>query len=353
MFRKKAHQHDGHHHHHGHDHGHDYHEHEEHDDHGHTHGVIDPSIITTERGIWAIKWSFLGLMVTALLQVGVVVISNSVALLSDTIHNFGDAATAIPLWIAFSFARLKPSKRFTYGYGRVEDLAGIAIVFMILFSAIIAGYESINRFFNPKTVEHLWVVAAASIIGFIGNEGVAIFRIKVGKEIGSAALVADGYHARVDGWTSLAVLVGVIGIRFVHPLADPIVGVLITVAIFGIVLQSGKAVFTRLLDGVDTDVIDEINHAAHHVEGVEEVTDVRSRWIGHRLHAEVNIAVPPHLSVAEGHTIAKEVQHQLSHHLSYLSRAVIHIDPVEESGEHHHSIIEHSHDDLPTHSHVV
>ena len=362
MFRKKARQHDEHHHHHGHDHGHDHHDHEEHDDHGHshdhgehghTHGVIDPSIVTTERGIWAIKWSFLGLMVTAVLQVGVVVISNSVALLSDTIHNFGDAATAIPLWIAFSFARLKPSKRFTYGYGRVEDLAGIAIVLTILFSAIYAGYESINRFFNPKTVGHLWVVAAASVIGFIGNEGVAIFRIKVGKEIGSAALVADGYHARVDGWTSLSVLVGVIGIRFVHPIADPIVGVAITIAIFGIVLQSGKAVFTRLLDGVETDVIDEINHAAHHVEGVEEVTDVRSRWIGHRLHAEVNIAVTPHLSVAEGHTIAKEVQHQLFHHLSYLSRAVIHIDPVEESGEHHHSIMEHSHDGLPTHSHVV
>jgi cation diffusion facilitator family transporter len=191
------------------------------------------------------------------------------------------------------------------------------------------------------------------VIGFIGNEGVAIFRIKVGKEIGSAALVADGYHARVDGWTSLAVLAGAIGIWLGYPLADPIVGVLITIAIFGIVLQSGKAVFSRLLDGVETDVIDEINHAAHHVEGVEEVTDVRSRWIGHRLHAEVNIAVTPHLSVAEGHTIAKEVQHQLFHHLSYLSRAVIHIDPVEESGEHHHSIMEHSHDGLPTHSHVV
>ncbi len=357
MFRKKGHHHGGHHHHYHHGHGHDHHDHSghnpDHDEHGHTHGVIDPSIITTERGIWAIKWSFLGLMVTALLQVGVVVISGSVGLLADTIHNFGDAATAIPLWIAFSFARLKPSKRFTYGYGRVEDLAGIAIVLTILFSAVVAGWESINRFFNPKTVEHLWVVAAASVTGFIGNEGVAILRIKVGKEIGSAALIADGYHARVDGWTSLAVLAGAIGIWFGYPLADPIVGVLITIAIFGIVLQSGKAVFTRLLDGVETDVIDEINHAAHHVEGVEEVTDIRSRWIGHRLHAEVNIAVTPHLSVAEGHAIAKEVQHQLFHHLSYLSRAVIHIDPVEESGEHHHSIMEHHHDGLPTHSHVV
>jgi cation diffusion facilitator family transporter len=320
-------------HHHDHHHG----AHHEHGEHGHTHGVIDPSIATTERGIWAIKWSFAVLMVTALFQVGVVVISGSVGLLADTIHNFGDAVTAIPLWIAFMFARLKPSQRFTYGYGRVEDLAGVIIVLIITFSAIIAGYESVNRFFHPRLVEHLWIVVAASVIGFLGNEGVAIFRIKVGKEIGSAALIADGYHARVDGWTSLAVLAGAIGVWLGFPLADPIIGVLITVAILGIVVQSGKAVFTRMLDGVEPEVIDEIRHAAHHVPKVQAVTDVRSRWLGHRLHAEVNIAVASELPVAEGHAIAKEVQHQLFHHLSYLSRAVIHVDPVEESGERHHS----------------
>ena len=339
-------------HHHHHD-GHHLHHHHDPDGHGHAHGVIDPSITTTERGIWAIKWSFLGLMVTALLQVGVVLISGSVGLLADTIHNFGDAATAIPLWIAFMFARMKPSTRFTYGYGRVEDLAGIAIVLTILFSAIVAGHQSIDRFFHPKMVEHLGVVAAASVIGFLGNEGVAIFRIRVGKEIGSAALIADGYHARVDGWTSLAVLAGAIGVWLGYPLADPIVGILITIAIFGIVLQSAKAVFTRMLDGIEPDIIDEIKHAVRHVDSVEEVTDVRCRWLGHRLHAEVNVTVAPYLSVKEGHDIAKEVQHQLFHHLSYLSKAVIHIDPVEESGEKHHSIMEHSHDGLPVHSHVV
>jgi cation diffusion facilitator family transporter len=330
MFGKKEHSHrhdSGHHHHHGHNH--------EHGEHGHTHGVIDPSIATTERGIWAIKWSFAVLMVTAVLQVGVVIISGSVGLFADTIHNFGDAATAIPLWVAFLFARLKPSQRFTYGYGRVEDLAGVLIVLIITFSAIVAGYESVNRFFHPRVVEHLWIVAVASVVGFLGNEGVAIFRIKVGKEISSAALIADGYHARVDGWTSLAVLAGAIGVWLGFPLADPIIGVLITIAILGIVVQSGKAVFTRMLDGVEPEVIDEIRHAAHHVPKVKAVTDVRSRWSGHRLHAEVNIAVASELSVAEGHTIVKEVQHQLFHHLSYLSRAVISVDPFEESGEHH------------------
>lgn len=323
----------------------------EHESHGHTHGVIDPSIATTQRGIWAIKWSFLGLMLTALLQVVVVWFSGSVALLADTIHNFGDAATAIPLWIAFRLARWRPSQRFTYGYGRVEDLAGVVIVLIILLSAIVAAYEATDRLLHPRAVEYLWAVAAASLIGFLGNELVALFRIKVGKEIGSAALIADGYHARVDGLTSLAVLFGAIGVWLGYPMADPIVGLLITVAILGIVWQSGKAVFTRMIDGIEPEVIDEIKHASQHVTGVQDVTETRARWIGHRLHAEVNIAVAPELSVAGGHAIAHEVRHQLLHHLRYLSGAVIHVDPVEKSGERHHRIAPHSHDDLPVHSH--
>lgn len=319
--------------------------------HHHTHGVIDPSIATSERGVWAIKWSFVGLMATALLQSVVVFISGSVALMADTIHNFGDATTAIPLWIAFILAGWKPTKRFTYAYGRVEDLAGVVIVLIILFSAIVAGYESIDRFLHPRSVENLFAVIVAAVIGFLGNEIVAIFRIRVGREIGSAALIADGYHARVDGWTSLAVLFGVLGVWLGYPLADPIVGLLITATIIGIMWQSIKAIFTHLLDGVEPEVIDEIRHAAHRVSGVREVTEVRARWIGHRLHAEVNITVSPGLSVAEGHAISKEVHHQLLHHLSYISMTVIHVDPVEESGEHHHRVAEHSHDGLPLHSH--
>jgi cation diffusion facilitator family transporter len=322
-----------------------------HDAHVHAHGVIDPSVFTTQQGIWAIKWSFFGLLATALFQVVIVLLSGSVALLADTIHNIGDAATAIPLWIAFMLARRKPSKQFTYGYGRVEDLAGVAIVLTILFSAIVAGYVSINRFFHPQTVAHLWAVIVASAVGFLGNEAIAQFRIKVGKEIGSAALIADGYHARVDGLTSLAVLFGAVGVWMGYPLADPFVGLLITAAILRIVWESGKSIFIRLLDGVDPDVIDEIKHAVNHTQGVCNVAEVRVRWLGHRLHAEVNIAVSPELSVEEGHEIATEVRHQLLHHLRYLSTATIHIDPANASGEEHHRITEHAHGDLPAHSH--
>ena len=319
--------------------------------HSHTHGAIDPTIFTTQRGIWAVKWSFLGLVVTAVFQIIIVLLTGSVALLADTIHNIGDAATAIPLWIAFTLARRRPNKRFTYGYGRVEDLAGVAVVLTILFSAIFAGYKSIIRLFHPQTVEYLWVVIVASVIGFFGNEAVAIFRIRVGKEIGSAALIADGHHARVDGLTSLAVLFGAVGVWMGYPMADPLVGLIITVAIFRIVWESGKSIFTRLLDGVDPDVVDEIKHTVNHAPEVCDITEVRVRWLGHRLHAEVNIAVSPELSVEDGHDIAKEVRHQLLHHLRYLSNATIHIDPVNASGEEHHCITEHVHGDLPLHSH--
>ena len=230
----------------GHDHGHAGHDHGEH---GHTHGAVDSSIAASERGIWAVKWSFAGLMFTALLQLVVVLFSGSVALLSDTIHNFGDAATAVPLALAFALARLGASRRFPFGYGKAEDLAGVLVVLIILFSAAVVGYQAVERLFDPQPVGLLWAVAAASVIGFLGNEMVAVFRIRVGRDIGSAALVADGYHARTDGWTSPAVLLGAVGVWLGYPLADPVVGLLITVAILGIVWQSGKLVFTRLWTG--------------------------------------------------------------------------------------------------------
>jgi cation diffusion facilitator family transporter len=292
------------------------------------------------------------LMATALIQTAAVSYSGSVALLADTIHNFGDAATAIPLWIAFALAHRRASKQFTYGFGRVEDLAGLAIVLLILFSAIVSGYASINRLFHPQVVDHLWAVALASLIGFVGNEAVAVYRCRTGQDINSAALVADGYHARVDGLTSLAVFIGAFGVWLGYPWADPLIGVIITFAILGIVWSSVKVVFCRLIDGVDPEVVDDVREAASHVTGVKEVTNVRVRWLGHQLHAEINLAVSDEISLKEGHEIAKEVQHQLIHHLSYLSGATVHVDPLKASGEEHHHLGEHRHGDLPLHLHL-
>lgn len=323
----------------------------EHASHDHTHGTLDPALLTTEKGIWAVKRSLVGLLATALTQAVVVAFTSSVALLADTIHNFGDAATALPLWVAFVMARKKPTARFNYGLGRLEDVAGIAVIFAMLASAGLAAYESLSRLLQPQEIHYLGVVAAASLIGFAGNELVALFRIRVGREIGSAALVADGYHARIDGITSLGVLLGVAGVWLGYPQADALVGLAITLVIFKIVWDSGKSLFTRLLDGIDPDVVDEVRHAARHVDGVLEVTEVRVRWLGHRLLADVNIAVTSALSVEQGHQIAHEVRHQLLHHLRYLANATIHVDPANASGEHHHRIADHAHDELPTHSH--
>ena len=293
--------------------------------HGHTHGSIDPTIATTTRGIWAIKWSFVVLAITSALQLVVVVISGSVALLADTIHNVGDAVTAIPLWIAFVLARRKPSKTFTYGLGRVEDLAGVAIVAIILFSAVFAAYQAVDRLIFPQSIEFIPWVVAAGIIGFLGNEAVAIFRIRVGREINSAALVADGYHARTDGFTSLAVVFGAIGVWLGFPLADPIVGLLITVAILGIVWQSSTAVFVRMLDGVDPAVTDEIRHAAAHVDGVREVLDVKARWLGHRLHADIGVRVLAEMPVADADRLAENLRHEMLEHIPALSAANVRV----------------------------
>jgi cation diffusion facilitator family transporter len=291
--------------------------------HGHTHGVVDSSIATTEIGVWAVKWSFAILVLTAALQMGVVVVSGSVALLADTIHNVADATTAIPLWIAFVLARRKPSATFTYGLGRVEDLAGLAVVGIILFSALVAGYEAIQRFVHPQPITALAWVAMAGVIGFIGNEAVAVFRIRVGRRINSAALIADGFHARTDGLTSLAVVLGALGVWLGFPLADPIIGLVITLTLFGIVWQSSRAVLIRMLDGVDPGIIREIRQAAEHVEGVTGLGQVQARWLGHQLYADVAIRVDDAIQVAAARRIAAEFRRQLFGHLPALADARI------------------------------
>lgn len=328
------------------------HDHDGHCDHDHVHGVVDPSILATKKGIATVKWSVAVLLATALIQAVVTSYSGSVALLAETIHNIGHVAVAIPLWIAFSLAHQRPSKEFTYGYGRIEDLAGLAIVLAILISGIIAGYESIDRLLHPQAVSHLFEVALAALIGFIGNEAVAMYRFRIGNEINSAALVADGNHARADGLASLAVFLGAIGVWMGYSWMDPFIGIIITAVILYIVWNSAKVVFCRLIDGVEPETVDEIKEAASHVEGVEEITDVRVRWLGHQLHAEVNLAVSDELSVKEGHEIAKEVRHQLMHHLCGLSGVTIHVDPLRASGEENHIIGEHVHGDIPLHLHI-
>jgi cation diffusion facilitator family transporter len=296
--------------------------------HGHQEAALDPNL-ATDKGIRALKISFAGLMITAAFQVGVVAISGSVALLADTIHNFSDALTAIPLGLAFWLSRRARNGRYTYGYGRAEDLAGVFIVLMIAFSAFEAIRQSVLRFFNPQEIEHLGWVAAAAIIGFLGNELVAVFRIRVGKEIGSAALVADGYHARTDGFTSLAVLAGAIGVWLGFPIFDPLIGFGIGIVILGIVWKTAKEMWHRMMDAVDPEMYTKFKHTASSIDGVMDVHSAALRWVGHRLWGEMHVTVNCKQTVLEGHFISEEVRHKLFHEFPALVEVVVHVDPCE------------------------
>ncbi len=338
-------------HHHGqghtHDHGHPHaHGHAHDHDHGHSHGIwgtvkgifaphshdaadsVDSALESSAAGIRAVKISLLVLGLTALLQIVIVVISGSVALAADTIHNFSDALTAVPLWIAFALGTKAATRRYTYGFGRVEDVAGLFVIGMITLSAIIAGYEAVQRLFHPHVIDHVGWVALAGLVGFLGNETVAVYRIRVGRQIGSAALVADGIHARTDGFTSLAVLFGAAGVALGYPLADPIVGLIITVAILAVLRTAVRDVFRRLLDGVDPALVDTAERSLAAEPGVRSVHSVRMRWMGHRLHADVELDLDPELSLAQAHQIAHDAEHHLVHAVPKLTTALIHAYPA-------------------------
>lgn len=290
---------------------------------------VDDTLESTAAGIRTVKISLLVLGLTALIQIVIVVMSGSVALAADTIHNFADALTAVPLWIAFALGAKPATRRYTYGFGRVEDLAGSFVVAMITMSAIIAGYEAIARLIHPQQIEHVGWVALAGLVGFIGNEWVALYRIRVGHRIGSAALIADGLHARTDGFTSLAVLCSAGGVALGFPLADPIVGLLITAAILAVLRTAARHVFRRLLDGVDPAMVDAAEQALAARPGVQAVRSVRMRWIGHRLHADAELDVDPALDLAQAHRIAHDAEHELTHTVPKLTTALIHAYPAE------------------------
>lgn len=290
---------------------------------------VDDTLESTAAGIRTVKISLLVLGLTALIQIVIVVMSGSVALAADTIHNFADALTAVPLWIAFALGAKPATRRYTYGFGRVEDLAGSFVVAMITMSAIIAGYEAIARLIHPQQIEHVGWVALAGLVGFIGNEWVALYRIRVGHRIGSAALIADGLHARTDGFTSLAVLCSAGGVALGFPLADPIVGLLITAAILAVLRTAARDAFRRLLDGVDPAMVDAAEQALAARPGVQAVRSVRMRWIGHRLHADAELDVDPALDLAQAHRIAHDAEHELTHTVPKLTTALIHAYPAE------------------------
>ena len=298
---------------------------------GHSHDTadqIDDALEADSAGRRALVISLIGLGITALLQLVVVLISGSIALLGDTLHNVADALTAVPLLIAFTLARRPPTKKYTYGYGRAEDIGGLFVILMMLLSSVLAAYEAIYRLLHPQQVHYLWAVAAAGLVGFVGNEIVARYRIRVGRQIGSAALVADGLHARTDGFTSLAVLLGAGGVAVGWQWADPVVGLLITVAILGVLRSAVRQVGARLMDAFDPELVDQATAAMLTVGGINGVRELRIRWIGHTLRAEADVTVDPALSVGQAHDLAHHAEQHLLADVRRLTGATIHISPA-------------------------
>jgi cation diffusion facilitator family transporter len=306
--------------------------------HSHSHGNgVDEVLQSSAEGMRTLWISLAGLGATALAQAVVVALSGSVALLGDALHNSADALTAVPLGLAFMLSRRRPNRRYTYGYGRAEDLAGMVIVAVIVLSSAAAAFAAVSRLLHPHPVTHLIAVAVAAALGFAGNELVASYRISTGRRIGSAALVADGLHARTDGFTSLAVLVGAGGVAIGWRWADPVVGLLITVAILVVGWQAAREVGRRLMDSVDPALTEQAEATLRATPGVLEVGQIRLRWVGRTLRAECQISVDPSCSVVQAHDVAVSAEHRLIHAIPRLAAATVHADPLD--GTDHHALL--------------
>jgi len=303
-------------------------------------GKVDAAMEASAAGMRALWISLAILMCTAAIQGAVVAFSGSVALLGDALHNTADALTAVPLAVAFVLSRRPPTRRYTYGYGRAEDLAGVVIVVVMALSSAAAAWAAATRLASPHRVTGLIAVAIAAVVGFAGNELVASYRIRVGRTIGSAALVADGLHARTDGLTSLAVLLGVGGVALGWQWADPVVGLLITVAILTVLYQAAREIWRRLMDAVDPALVDHAETALRSVPGVRDVGEVRLRWIGHQLRAECQIVISPDCSAVQAHGVAVMAEHELLHALPRLNAVLVHADPEPGApGEDFHALL--------------
>ena len=334
---------DSHHHDHEHEHEHEHDEHEHGKGHGHVHehGKVDADLYGNQVGLRAVQISTAGMFIVAAIQFAIAGIGGSAGLFADALHNLGDVFTTVALWIAFVISSRAANQRYTYGYYRSEDLAGIFIVLVIIGSAVAGAVESILKLTNGNVPSHIYWSMAAALVGVVGNELLAQYKISVGKRINSVPLVADGQHSRIDGLTSLAAFLGLVGVQLGFPQADPIAGLLITVVIVTVVYSTSRSVLRRLLDAVDPHIVPSIVATAEAVPGVEAVTDVRARWVGHTLHVVMNIEVDAGLTLEKAHAIAEEVRHRLFHDIKGVSEVTIHTDPAGANVDYHEAMAHH------------
>ena len=337
---------------HEHEHNHDQeHEHEKHDHgpkehghqhgHGHEHGRVNADLYGNRVGLRVVQISTAGMLLVSLIQLLIAILGGSAGLFADALHNLGDVLTTVALWIAFVISNRAANRRYTYGYHRAEDLAGLFIVLVIIASAAAGAIESILKLASGNVPTQIYLSMVAAAIGCIGNEILAQYKITIGKRINSVPLIADGQHSRIDGLTSLAALVGLIGVKLGLPIADPLAGIIITLVILSVVYTTSRSVLQRLLDAVDPHIVPTIIETANQIEGVEDTTDVRARWVGHTLHIAMNIEVDAELTLVQAHKIAEQVRHSLFHEIHGVSEVIIHTDPNSASGDHHQTLAHH------------
>lgn len=320
---------------HAHEHGaHDGHEHTArehgHPEHGHTHGVIAAG----GGALRVVAISSLILAAVAVTELIAAAVSNSAAVLADGLHNLGDVGTTVALAIAFILSRRAATRRFPYGYHRVEDLAGLVVLAFIVGSAVASGVTSVEHLIHRPHLTNTLLAIVVSGIGFLGNEAAAEYKIRAGARLRSMALVADGRHSRIDGLASLGALAGVVGAALGAPVLDPVAGLIITVIIAVVAWETARTVTGRLLDEADASLVATIEKIAAATDGVLGVTAARARWTGRRVLAELTLEVAPDSTVERAHALGEEVRHRLYHEIDPLTDVIVHLDPAGHADAH-------------------
>lgn len=298
--------------------------------HRHVPAPVAGSRLGEDEGVRAVVWAAAGLALTAAVEFAVAAVSGSVALLADGFHNLGDVFTTGTLLVAFAVARRAADRRYTFGFARAEDVAGVLVVLAIAVSAWVALTESLAKLTGaPGALRGPGWALAAALVGMLGNETVAQYKVRVGRRINSVPLQADGRHSRVDGLASLAAAAGIAGSWAGWPAADPLAGLLLSAVIVWVLAGAVRDVLARLLDRVDPQVVDAIEQAATSVPGAGQAHDVRARWLGRSLHVLVHVNVDPALPLGEAHALGERVRHRIFHSQPGVAEVDVHLDPAD------------------------
>ena len=306
--------------------------------HAHRHGQTDNSLASAGGGgasaLRVVAVSSLILAAVAAAELIAAAATSSAAVLADGLHNLGDVGTTVALALAFVLSRRAPNRRFPYGYHRVEDLAGLVVLALIVASAIASGVTSIEHLIHRQPLTNVWLAIAVAAIGFAGNEVAAQYKIRAGRRLRSLALIADGQHSRTDGFASLGAVVGVAGAALGASVLDPVAGLVITVIIAAVAWETARSLTGRFLDEADASLVATIEEIAATTDGVLGVTDARARWTGRRVLAEITLEVDPETPLSHAHALGEEVRHRLYHRIDPLTDVIVHLDPAGDAEAH-------------------